>query len=180
MNHLASATLPFPAPNLPPRVGRSAPAPKRNFRIVPVQENPLHNLEELLDGIEDSKELLEYFSIWLNDKIPHDLLAYWNPREERAHIITHARSTERKALLQAAREVMDAPLPRNSYWRKADLFYNIWPGFPVDKCDRLLLIESGERENFEKSTRLLENALRVLAKFWKGPADPKGRITIQP
>ena len=128
-----------------------------NFKM---KLNELQNL--LKESKQELEPTLESLTSWLANIIPVELVAYWNPRNHLT-CLHHGNKTENnQELLAKSQAIIGGPLPRIRHWRQEKWLFHLWTGEPLDKWDRLMVVESGTGMTVEESNVLLEEALNVL------------------
>ncbi|MBF0453477.1 MAG: hypothetical protein HQL72_01515 [Magnetococcales bacterium] len=135
--------------------------------LIPFKQSEIDmNLNDLRMRLQASKQELEptisSLSSWLGDLIPLKLVAYWNPRNHVSYLRCENNEEESQDLLKRSHAIMEGPLPRIRHWRQENLLFHLWTGQPLDKWDRILVVESGVGMTAEESNRLMEEALGIL------------------
>lgn len=124
-------------------------------------------LTELQDRLLTSKAELpptmESLSSWLRDIIPVQLVAYWNPRRQLSYCCEHG-CHHHPDLIPVAQEIIEGPLPRMRHWRHNRRLFHLWMGTPLEKWDRILIIENDTGMSAGESNLLMDQALSVFAK----------------
>ncbi|MBF0381238.1 MAG: hypothetical protein HQL69_09480 [Magnetococcales bacterium] len=122
----------------------------------------LHNL--LNETQPDLQTTIESLSTWLNTVISVKLVAYWNPRTTLKHLCCEEREENSTTLKEKSRDIIDGPLPRIRHWRQENWLFHLWIGNPLDKWDRILVVESGEGMSIDESNKLMEETMNILHK----------------
>ncbi|MBF0193863.1 MAG: hypothetical protein HQL71_04860 [Magnetococcales bacterium] len=125
----------------------------------------LNHLNKLLEESEpELQETLESLSNWLNTFISVKLVAYWNPRTTFSHLCCRDKEESSKYLREKSQAIIDGPLPRTRHWRQENWLFHLWIGNPLDKWDRILVVESGQGMTINDSNKLMEKTLDILHK----------------
>ena len=141
-------------------LGISSPLMEMGQTVFMTNHNDLHTLiQESRNGIEPT---LESLSFWLSQTIPVKLVAYWNPRTRRSGLYCQNGEVTEPLLLEKSRAIMEGPLPRIRHWRQENWMFHLWMGLPLDKWDRILIVESGTGMTIEESNALMDKALEIL------------------
>lgn len=123
---------------------------------------PIAALADMLQEQPDRLDAMEIFSEWLGTIIPVEMVAYWNPQRKLNRLLCNAVDSDREALLRSANAIMTGPLPRIRHWRQRQWLFHLWLGPPLDRWDRLLIVERGTGMTVEASNTLMIAALKVL------------------
>jgi hypothetical protein len=124
--------------------------------------NHLHTL--LKESKPELPAKIESLSTWLNTIISVKLVAYWNPRTTFSHLHCEEREENSEYLQQKSQAIINGPLPRIRHWRQENWLFHLWIGNPLDKWDRILIVESGQGMTVKDSNRLMEETLDILHK----------------
>lgn len=108
----------------------------------------------------DLAEVMEDLAVWLTKRITVEVIAYWNPRLGKSHLLSLAPSEENGALPELIRGVIDGPLPRIRHWRRGAWSFHLWMGPPLDGWDRLLIVEKGGALDADGCNTLIQDAAR--------------------
>ncbi|MEO5346290.1 MAG: hypothetical protein H7834_07930 [Magnetococcus sp. YQC-9] len=110
-------------------------------------------------------EVMEDLAAWLAPRIPVELLAYWNPRQRKSHLLAIAPGDGAERLATLVQGVIDGPLPRIRHWRRGEWFFHLWMGAPLDGWDRLLIVEKAGALAADTCNALIQDATQTF-----GPA----------
>ncbi|MBF0357400.1 MAG: hypothetical protein HQL70_02260 [Magnetococcales bacterium] len=120
----------------------------------------LHNF--LQESKPELQPTVEAISSWLNQIIPIKLVAYWNPRSGLRSLYCKSKDESCNDLLEKTQAIIDGPLPRIRHWRQQSWLFHLWTGEPLDKWDRILIVESGTGMTIDESNKLMEKTLKVI------------------
>jgi hypothetical protein len=124
------------------------------------------DLKLLQTFLQESKPELqptvEAISSWLNNIIPIKLVAYWNPRSGLKNLYCKNNDEHTDDLLEKTNAIIDGPLPRMRHWRQQRWLFHLWIGKPLDKWDRILIVESGTGMTIDESNKLMDKTLKVI------------------
>ncbi|MBF0416987.1 MAG: hypothetical protein HQL86_01905 [Magnetococcales bacterium] len=109
---------------------------------------------------DDLAVVMEDLAGWLSRQIAVEVIAYWNPRLGKSHLLSLAPSEENGALPELIRGVIDGPLPRIRHWRRRSWSFHLWIGPPLDGWDRLLIVEKGGALDADGCNVLIQDAAR--------------------
>ncbi|MGN7610870.1 GGDEF domain-containing protein [Magnetococcales bacterium HHB-1] len=102
----------------------------------------IYHLHKHLSEKLDLASMIEAVSIWLMNRWPHQLVGYRNFDKDRTHIACSRHGPERQRLMEAAKKLLDIPLPpdQNNYLEAFQLHFYLTPLDQQHQSDRLLLI----------------------------------------
>ncbi len=123
---------------------------------------PIAALTELLEEQQTLPDILSAFLEWLTTLTPVELVAFWNPHRQLNHLVSNSEGDQRTAIVQAANGIIHGPLPRIRHWRHGHWLFHLWLGAPLDRWDRLLIVENGVGLPVEESNVLLRTAIETL------------------
>lgn len=128
--------------------------------IVPTLD--MTALRSELNQANDLTPVIETFSRWLERFIQVEMVAYWNPRLHKSYMVCPQRDGDKSELLQAALNIIDSPLPPMRHWRQQNWIFHLWSGLPLDKWDRLLIVEHGGGLTVDEANYLMWESLQLL------------------
>ncbi|OSM04366.1 hypothetical protein [Magnetofaba australis] len=124
----------------------------------------IDSLREALQGDLPINAIIDQLCLWLNRHIAIEMVGYWNPRRG-AHVLAcdKRNSPEEAQLADQVAEMMEGALPRMSHWRRDAWVFHLREGAPMDKFDRLVIVERGERLPVESANTLMREIMAVLS-----------------
>ncbi|MBF0178781.1 MAG: hypothetical protein HQM03_02010 [Magnetococcales bacterium] len=102
--------------------------------------------EELADAIFRS----------LSSTLPVAVVAYWNPRLRKSHLVSSMPATEPGNPHHLVDGLIHGAVPRVRHWRQQEWFFHLWMGAPLETWDRLLVVESEGRLSAAEFNTLLQ------------------------
>ncbi|MBF0293714.1 MAG: hypothetical protein HQL96_00880 [Magnetococcales bacterium] len=102
--------------------------------------------EELADAIFQS----------LSATLPIAVVAYWNPRLRKSHLVSRVPLSEPDNLHRLVDGLIHGAVPRVRHWRQQEWFFHLWMGAPLETWDRLLVVESEGRLSAAEFNTLLQ------------------------
>ncbi|MBF0283846.1 MAG: hypothetical protein HQL51_05245 [Magnetococcales bacterium] len=130
--------------SLAAHVGRMAPPPP-----LPVEPDAKPLTDQLPPLFSRVAEMLDVA-----------LIACWNPRQETRRILAAHPGRTPGALLRDVDSLMDSPLPRLRHWRQRDHLFHLWLGAPLDRWERLIVVENLPGRPVEETYALLKRVMR--------------------
>ncbi|MBF0212249.1 MAG: hypothetical protein HQM00_01655 [Magnetococcales bacterium] len=109
---------------------------------------------------EDLEAVLVSLSHWLVQTLPVELLAYWNPRQRKSHLLYLGPISDRQDLEGMVQGLVKGAVPRIRHWRQRQWFFHLWMGAPLDSWDRLLIVEKSGSLTSEECNLLIQEAAR--------------------
>ncbi|MBF0127077.1 MAG: hypothetical protein HQM02_07685 [Magnetococcales bacterium] len=115
----------------------------------------------LLDT-ENTQSVLVALFHWLTTSLTVELVAYWNPRLRKSHLVCQTPPGERERLRRMVDGLMNGAVPRIRHWRQQQWNFHLWMGSPLESGERLLVVEREGQLSSEACNLLLQEAI---AKF---------------
>ncbi|ABK44177.1 hypothetical protein Mmc1_1668 [Magnetococcus marinus MC-1] len=126
-------------------------------------ELPMGDLYRRLQQQSQLSDALHELLQWLNNWMPVQLVAYWNPRLGPFLLALKQPTTLDPAQIQGVEQLFHSPNPRLNHWRQAGLNYHLWSNAPLPSLCRLLLVEPHGAMSVEDSNRLLKTLGEALS-----------------
>ncbi|MBF0622309.1 MAG: hypothetical protein HQL54_10335 [Magnetococcales bacterium] len=122
----------------------------------------LGELRYLLEDCSTLSALMEAFTLWMDQLVDVQLVTYWNPRLRRNAVVCNSPYQERNALLHTAWDMIEGPLPRVHFWKQQSWYFHLMSSKPLNRWDRLLLIERGNKLSMEAISQIMREAGLVM------------------
>ncbi|MBF0339803.1 MAG: hypothetical protein HQL95_02415 [Magnetococcales bacterium] len=119
----------------------------------------------------DLASVLEQLSLWLGQTMPVEMLAYWNPRQRKSHLLCLAPAQDRQDLEGVVHGLVAGAVPRVRHWRQRQWFFHLWMGAPLDGWDRLLIVEKSGDLSSEECNLLIQEAANTFQHALRGAVD---------
>ncbi|MBF0627506.1 MAG: hypothetical protein HQL91_04720 [Magnetococcales bacterium] len=136
--------------------------------------HPLTEVVPLVSSHDDLAAVLEEIAEWLAQTLPVEMIAYWNPRLRKSHLLCLAPLNEREELTGVVRELVHGAVPRIRHWRQRQWFFHLWMGTPLDGWDRLLIVERSGKLSSEECNLLIQEAARTFRNALRHADHPVG------
>ncbi|MEO5333107.1 MAG: hypothetical protein H7839_13890 [Magnetococcus sp. YQC-5] len=112
-------------------------------------------------GRGDLGRVLEVIANWLTNSFPVILVAYWNPRLRKSHLVDHSLSGDQENLENVVRSIMDGSVPRLRHWRHQHWFFHLWGGPPLNAREYLLIVEQGGSCTSDEYNTLIQETIKT-------------------
>jgi diguanylate cyclase (GGDEF)-like protein len=114
-------------------------------------------------GVLDLPTMIETYSIWLAEHVPHELIGYNNQARQRMHLFCSSHGPERRYIIDVAEKILHAPV--DSAFKTEhidDLFSYEWT-FESKEGYGILLLLHKDRPIPEDDVKLINESLSILA-----------------
>ncbi len=111
------------------------------------------------ERIKSLTEVMEAISRWLNKTLSVELIAYWNPRLDKSHLVCNPLADDAQLLEKVVRQMINGAVPRIRHWRQQQWFFHLWMGSPLDSWDRLLIVETSGSLSSDELNSLIQEAI---------------------
>ncbi|MBF0273438.1 MAG: hypothetical protein HQL98_15420 [Magnetococcales bacterium] len=118
---------------------------------------------------------MEKLARWLTQTLPVEMVAYWNPRQRKSHLLCLAPKNACQELEGMVRGLMEGSVPRIRHWRQQHWFFHLWMGTPLDAWDRLLIVERSGSLTAEEYNLLIQEAVRAFRDSLHAADQPASR-----
>ncbi|MEO5378287.1 MAG: hypothetical protein H7832_10985 [Magnetococcus sp. DMHC-6] len=132
------------------------------------------SLQKRVTGKNSLPQLLHELALWLGTIIRLEMIAYWNLNQ--SHLEYNDQHPDLPILLEVTHAIIDGPLPRIRHWRQKEWLLHLWIDTPLDKGERMLIIEKGYHLPLEQMNPLLREMLKIFQSALKqcqNPTDAK-------
>lgn len=113
------------------------------------------------NGRGDLASVLEAIANWLTNSCSVILVAYWNPRLRKSHLVDHSLSGDQENLENVVRSVMDGSVSRLRHWRHQHWSFHLWGGPPLNARERLLIVEQGGSFTSDEYNTLIQETIKI-------------------
>jgi len=123
----------------------------------------VNDLYHRMAGVLDLPTMIETYSIWLAEHVPHELIGYNNQSRQRMHMFCSSHGPDRKYIIEVAEKILHTPA--NSAFRTNhidDLFTYEWTFESQEGCALLLLLHK-DLPLPEEDIELINESLSILA-----------------
>jgi len=98
-------------------------------------------LSQRMAGALDLPTMIETYSIWLSEYVPHELIGYHNQTRQRMHLFCSSHGPERRYIIDVAEKILHRPTsPAFKTGQVDDIHSYQWTFESKDGCDLLLLL----------------------------------------
>ncbi len=123
----------------------------------------VNELHDRLAGIVDLSTMIEAYSVWLAQYVPHKLIGYNNTSRQRMMVFCSGHGPERKQAVSLAQRLLKEIRLEVSGGRREEGFYVYsWQFESVENCGLLLLLRKRERIP-DNEIGLVNDSLSILA-----------------
>jgi len=125
----------------------------------------LNGLYQRLAGAPDLPTMVEAYSIWLSEHLPHDLIGYHHPGRQRTHLFCSSHGPKRRSIIETAEQIFAKSSPNAFRSHRLDNLYACrWSirGREED-FELLLLLEEGKGEPGAEEMELLNTSVEILS-----------------
>ncbi|MBF0427305.1 MAG: hypothetical protein HQL94_00145 [Magnetococcales bacterium] len=123
--------------------------------------DPNHLSADIDLDIDDLESVIKAISLWLDDTMPVELIAYWNPRQHKSHLVYKPSQDDKIILDEIVKQIIHGAAPRIRHWRQQQWFFHLWIGSPLDTWDRLLIVEKNGSLSSDECNNLLQAAITI-------------------
>jgi len=123
----------------------------------------VNELYHRMAGVLDLPTMIETYSIWLAEHVPHELIGYNNQTRQRMHLFCSSHGPERRYIIDVAEKILHAPV--DSAFKTEhidDLFSYEWT-FESKEGYGILLLLHKDRPIPENDVELINESLSILA-----------------
>jgi diguanylate cyclase (GGDEF)-like protein len=130
------------------------------------QSELLQKVNELyhrMAGVLDLPTMIETYSIWLAEHVPHELIGYNNQHRQRMHLFCSSHGPDRRYIIEIAEKILHSPV--DSAFKTEhidDLFSYEWTFESREGCGLLLLLHK-DIPIPEDDINLINESLSILA-----------------
>lgn len=124
----------------------------------------LNELHSRLSKALDLSSMIDAFSVWLMPRVPHELLAFDAPRENKRHLCCSCHGPRRREVVQIAENLFsDAKhLPVLKSWREGDYFVHNWQLDFLDTSGLIIVLRQ-DKKMTSLEEDIIAEALTVLS-----------------
>lgn len=130
------------------------------------QSELLQKVNELyhrMAGVIDLPTMIETYSIWLAEHVPHELIGYNNQSRQRMHLFCSSHGPDRRHIIEVAEKILHAPADSAFKTNHIDnLFSYEWTFESLEECGLLLLLHK-DIPIPEHDIQLINESLSILA-----------------
>jgi len=130
------------------------------------QSERLKKVNELyhrMAGALDLPTMIETFSIWLAEHVPHELIGYYNPALERMHMFCSSHGPQRRHIIDLAEKMLkDPPAAGKAEIEQDGYFASLWRFDTPDSTDLILLLHEAP-PLAEEDLELISESLQILS-----------------
>ena len=123
----------------------------------------VNELHDRLAGIVDLSTMVEAYSVWLAQYVPHKLIGYSNSSRQRMQLFCSGHGPERKQAVSLAQRLLKETRKEMSGGRQEEGFYVYsWQFESVENCGLLVLLRNRDRIP-DNEIGLVNDSLAILA-----------------
>ncbi len=131
----------------------------------------VNELYRQLAGIVDLATMIESYSIWLAQYVPHDLIGYHNTGRQRMHLFCSCHGPERRRIIRIAEHILREPEDMISHSLPLEGFFSHTWLFESPECSGLLILLRRHDEIRPSERELIQDSLDILAEPLKRALD---------
>lgn len=134
-----------------------------HYRRQSEQLQKVNELYQRMAGALDLPTMIETYSIWLSEHVPHELIGYHNQTRERMHLFCSSHGPDRRYVIDVADRILRTPTsPAFRTCRIDNLHSYQWTFESGEGCDLLLLLRQDVSIS-DDEIDLINESLSVLA-----------------
>jgi diguanylate cyclase (GGDEF)-like protein len=134
-----------------------------HYRAQSVRLQRVNDLYGKLAGITDMPTMIETYSIWLAEYVPHEIIGYNNRTRHRKHMYCSSHGPQRRHIIQLADSLLHDDNHDTKQHIEIDGFHcHTWDFKGSDNCGRLLLLRR-EHKIPADQIELINDSLATLA-----------------
>jgi len=123
----------------------------------------VNELYQRMAGALDLPTMIETYSIWLSEYVPHELIGYHNQTRQRMHLFCSSHGPERRYIIDVAEKILHQPTsPAFTTGQVDDIHSYQWTFESKDGCDLLLLLRRDTTISGD-NIELINESLGILA-----------------
>jgi len=125
----------------------------------------LNSLYQRLAGAPDLPTMVEAYSIWLSEHLPHALIGYHHPGRRRTHLFCSSHGPKRRSIIETAETILGTSSSTAFRTQRVDNLYACRWSIKGTKEDfeLLLLLEEGNSEPGAEEMELLNTSVEILS-----------------
>ncbi len=123
----------------------------------------LNDLHARLASAVDLPSMIDAFSVWLMPRVPHELMAFDAPENNRRHLCCSCHGPERQHVVGLAERLFDDArrLSVLKKWKEGDFFIHNWP-LDFEGASGIILVMRLEQRLSASEEKIVGEALEVL------------------
>ncbi len=134
-----------------------------HYRSQTERLQKVNELHDRLAGIVDLPTMIEAYSVWLTQYVPHKLIGYTNSSRQRTHMFCSGHGPERKQAVSVAQRLLKQIRKEMSGGRLEEGFYVYsWQFESIENCGLLVLLRDKDRIP-DDEIGLVNDSLAILA-----------------
>ncbi|BCO08353.1 hypothetical protein GF1_07290 [Desulfolithobacter dissulfuricans] len=138
------------------------------------QSERLRKVNELyghIAGILDLTSMIEAYSIWLAQYVPHELIGYHNLTRQRMHMFCSSHGPDRRQVIDIAERLLTSRDTETRGCLLVDNFFAHTWGFSTPDCKSLLVLLRKDNRIGNEEIELINESLTILAEPLKRTLD---------
>lgn len=133
------------------------------YRCKSERLQKVNELYQRMSGVLDLPTMIETYSIWLAEHVPHELIGYNNQTRQRMHLFCSSHGPERRYIIDVAEKILHAESKSAFQSYQIDnLFSYQWAFESNEGCGLLLLLHADSNIS-EGDLELINESLDILA-----------------
>ena len=142
-----------------------------HYRRQSEQLQKVNELHHRMAGALDLPTMIETYSIWLAEHVPHELIGYNNKTRQRMHMFCSSHGPERRYIIDIAQKILKESIsPNFSAGHIDDLYSYQWTFESKEGCGLLLLLHK-DAPITDDNIELINDSLSILAEPLKRALD---------